>query len=94
MGLPKLLLLTAATLILGGLLLPAAPRPHVENFDDWYAFTINWRDFLILRFGCPDDAPRIDAAHCKLNQGVYDLKTYNHARDLAKKVFDLQDRKR
>lgn len=60
-----------------------------DNHEDIDAFTREWIAFYRHYNGCPDEGDLI----CRASVSYWDNKRFKKARELAKKVFELDDRK-
>ena len=52
-----------------------------------YDFTVEHHAFLRSYFGCPSDAMTLDKTTCFPGKATFDLRRYEKARKLAKKVY-------
>lgn len=63
-----------------------AMAPKGDNHEDIDAFTKEWIIFYRRFYGCLSEGELI----CKPEFAKFDIKQYNKARELAKKVFGFE----
>ena len=57
------------------------------------AYEKPWDKFVRQLFGC-EPVGETNQNTCNLSRGMVDFKSYNEAREAAKKLFDLRDREK
>lgn len=66
--------------------LMAKPQVNQEDIDE---FTKTWVEFYKTEIGCLNNGDIV----CNPSKGYWDGKKFKKARELAKKVFDLDERR-
>ena len=81
-------------LVLGGLLLVGQPTMDLHQEAQFDRF---WMQYLLTKYGCPVPKPNdplaatIDKSECKPYKQKIDRESFDKARELAKKIFDLDE---
>lgn len=63
------------------------------NEEAAYVFTESWNKFLRAYYGCGETAMIIAPGMCNEGKGKFDFKAWTDARNAAKKLFDLTEKK-
>ena len=63
------------------------------NEEAAYVFTKSWHKFLRTYYGCEETAMIIAPGICNDGKGKFDFKAWTEARNAAKKLFDLTEKK-
>lgn len=64
-----------------------------EQTQRWIEFHHVWFKFLSSYFGCPPGLHEHEIGDCRGAKGNLDYDTFNKARNLAKKIFDLEEKR-
>lgn len=65
-------------------------RAEIER---WVEFHHVWYKFLAAFFGCPNELREFTIDECKRAKDNLDWKLWNQARELAKKIFELEEKR-
>lgn len=76
----------------------AAATTRAQTVDDeqvrqWLDLHHIWFVFLAKYFGCPKDQTQFEINECRNARGNMDYSSFNKARELAKKIFELEEKR-